>query len=79
MFTWTAVPKVPVVVGTVVVVVDKRTNRTSSRTELHTVSVTATGAEYDPSSWFRNGSFYSPSLTAPKTVVFPRKNGTATT
>ncbi|KAK6428365.1 hypothetical protein LTR95_015491 [Oleoguttula sp. CCFEE 5521] len=69
-WSWTKLKPTPVTVGTAIIVIDPKSNRTSTSTVIHTTSIVVNGGAYQPSQWITNGTYYSPSLTAPRTTSF---------
>ena len=61
--------------GTEVVVIDRKNNRTLTTTELVTTSAVVSGYGYGPSGWQKNGTFFGSTLLAPKTQGIVDLNG----
>ncbi|KAK6430697.1 hypothetical protein LTR95_013147, partial [Oleoguttula sp. CCFEE 5521] len=74
-WSWSKLKPTPVTVGTAIIVIDPKSNRTSTTTVVHTTSIIVSGGAYQPSQWITNGTYYSPSLTAPRTTSFTDLDG----
>ncbi|OQN99982.1 hypothetical protein B0A48_14187 [Cryoendolithus antarcticus] len=74
-WSWSKLKPTPVTVGTAIIVIDPQSNRTSTTTVVHTTSIIVSGGAYQPSQWITNGTYYSPSLTAPRTTSFTDLDG----
>ncbi|OQN99628.1 hypothetical protein B0A48_14770 [Cryoendolithus antarcticus] len=78
-WSWSKLKPTPVTVGTAIIVIDPKSNLTSTTTVIHTASIIVSGGAYQPSQWITNGTYYSPSLTAPRTTSYTDLDGTKRT